>query len=109
MQSFYQTSFLPLPSDERPTLPDLIILDVPQEVGANYSKFGIVLLNDLTGCRVRAFKKECQGDAEDVMLRILQEWLEGRGVPVTWQSLVDTLRKTKLNTFADKVAAEKGL
>ena len=43
------------------------------------------------------------------MLQILQEWLEGRGVPVTWQSLVETLRKMKLNTYADKIAAEKGL
>ena len=94
-------------SDERPTLPDLLLLDVPQSVGGNYSTFGIFLLNDETGCRVRAFKKECQGDAEDVMLRILQEWLEGRGVPVTWQSLDETLRKAKLNSLADKIAAAK--
>ena len=94
-------------SDERPTLPDLLLFDVPQSVGGNYSTFGIFLLNDTTGSRVRAFKKECQGDAEDVMLRILQEWLEGRGVPVTWQSLVETLRKTKLNSLADKIAAAK--
>ena len=54
-----------------------------------------------------ALKKECQGVAEDVILRILQEWLEGKGLPVTWETLVQTLRKTKLSTLADEIQATK--
>ena len=55
-----------------------------------------------------ALKKECQGVAHDVLLRILQEWLEGKGLePVTWETLVQTLRNTKLFTLADSVKAAK--
>ena len=94
-------------SGEQPSLPELLSLKVPQEVGANYSTFGIFLLNDRTGSRIRSFKKECQGDAEDVMLRILEEWLEGKGLPVTWESLVQTLRNIDLSVLADQIQASK--
>ena len=94
-------------SGEQPTLPELLCLKVPQEVGANYSTFGIFLLNDRTGGRIRSFKKECQGDAEDVMLRILEEWLEGKGLPVMWESLVKTLRNIDLSVLADQIQASK--
>ena len=58
---------------------------------------------------MNSIEDECHCKNKRITCKILQEWLEGRGVPVTWQSLVETLRKTKLNTFADKIAAEKGL
>ena len=51
-----------------------------------------------------ALKKECQGVAEDVILRILQEWLEGKGLPVTWETLIQTLRKTGLSTLAEDLS-----
>ena len=41
------------------------------------------------------------------MLRILQEWMEGKGLPVTWESLVRTLRDTNLSTLADEIQASK--
>ena len=92
------------PISSGPTLPELLRLKVPQQVGANYSTFGIILLNDTVGSRVRSFKQACQGDPEDVMLRILQEWLEGKGLlPVTWQTLVKTLRDIELSTLADQI------
>ena len=94
-------------SGERPTLPELLHLRVPQQVGANYSMFGIFLLNDETGSRVRGFKQACLGDPEDVVLRILQEWLEGKGLPLTWESLIKTLRDTGLSTLADHIGAIK--
>ena len=88
-------------------MPELVRLKVPQEVGANYSTFGIILLDDQTGSQVRNFKKECQGNPEDVMLRILQEWLQGNGLAVTWESLVQTLRDTGLSVLADQIQASK--
>ena len=45
------------------------------------------------------------GDPEDVVLRILQEWLEGKGLPVTWESLIQTLRDTDLPTLAEQIEA----
>ena len=82
-------------------------LELPQRVGANYFTFGIFLLNDQTGGRVYAIEDECRGKAERIILRILQEWMEGRGLPVTWESLVQTLRDTKLPNLADQIEAAK--
>ena len=90
-------------SGEQPSLPELLRLKVPQEVDANYSTFGIILLNDRTGSRIQSLKQACLGNPEDVMLRILQEWIEGQGLPVTWESLVQTLRYTGLSELADQI------
>ena len=39
------------------------------------------------GSRLKALKQACLGSPEDTMLSILQEWLQGKGLPVTWESL----------------------
>ena len=97
---------LSISSGERPTLPTLLRLRVPQRVGANYSTFGILLLNDKTGSRVDAIDDECRGKPERIVLGILQEWLEGKGLPLTWESLVQTLRDTGLSFHAGEIAAK---
>ena len=53
-----------------------------------------------------ALKLECQV-VEVVILRILQEWLEGKGLPVTWETLIQTLRDTGLPTLADHIHTAK--
>ena len=63
----------------RPTLPELLRLKVPQEVGAHYTIFGVLLLDDKTGSRVEALKMECLGVPGNITQKILQEWLEGKG------------------------------
>ena len=94
-------------SGERPSLPELLRLKVPQQVGANYSTFGIILLNDRTGSQVESIEEYCLRNPEKITRKILQEWLEGKGVPVTWESLVQTLRDTNLSTLADEIQASK--
>jgi hypothetical protein len=54
---------------------------------------------------VDAIEDECRGKPERIVLRILQEWLEGKGLPVTWESLIQTLRDTDLSVLADKIQA----
>ena len=98
---------LSISSGERPTLPELVRLRVPQQVSGDYSMFGILLLNDLTGSRITTIDNDCCGNSAKIMLRILQEWLEGKGLPLTWESLVQTLRDTGLSTLADEIAAKK--
>ena len=49
------------------------------------------------------FRKECLGKPEDVTLMILQEWLEGKGLPVTWGSLIKALKDAELFTMADQI------
>ena len=87
-----------------PTLPQLLRLKIPQRVGANYSTFGILLLNDTVGSRVDSLEELSNKKPEKIVLRILQEWLEGRGVePVTWETLIKTLRDCDLSALADEV------
>ena len=90
-------------------MPELLHLGVHQQVAANYNyfTFGIFLLNDKTGSRVRGFKQAGLGDPEDLVLRILQEWLEGKGLPVMWESLSQTLRDTDLTVLAEQIETTK--
>ena len=96
-----------LSSGERPSLPELLRLKVDQRVGANYPAFGIFLLNDETGVHINAIEDECRGKADRIVLRILQQWLEGKGLPVSWEVLVKTLRDTKLTVLADEIQGSK--
>ena len=42
-------------------------------------------------------------DPEDIVVSILQEWIAGRGRPLTWETLIKTLRDCDLNPLADEV------
>ena len=41
------------------------------------------------------------------MRKILQEWLQEKGLPVMWESLVQTLRNIDLSVLADQIQASK--
>ena len=76
-------------------------LNIPREIGTSYHEFGIHLLQDDNGVRVSAIEHQYHGAAEDINCHILQEWLQGRGIsPVSWATLVDTLRTIELNELA---------
>ena len=88
-------------------LPELLRLGVPEAVGVNYKRFGIFLLNDTKGSRLASIEDECRGRPEEIMLKILQEWLKGKGLPVSWKTLIKTLRDTGLPTLAEEIRAAK--
>ena len=96
-------------SGEHPTMPQLLHLNIPQQVGTNYSTFGIFLLNDETGSRVDTIENTSHENPERITRKILQEWLQGKGLPPTWESLIQTLRDTGLSTLADKVETDRHL
>lgn len=96
----YVYSFL---SGHPPSLPDLLQLKVPQEVGKHYKTFGILLLKDDTGCLVDAIEGT---SPSNIVISILQKWIAGRGRPRTWQALIDTLKDCELTAFADKIKTE---
>ena len=89
---------MPLPPGT-PTLLQLLSLtdrgvNIAEQIGVNYLKFGIFLLEDSNGVIVKALENEKLKNAEHINLAILQRWLEGKGVkPVTWSNLVTALRK----------------
>ena len=92
---------------ECPNLPDLLQLEIPQVVGVNYENFGVLLLEDTMGSRVDIIVDDCHGMKEKIVRSILKEWLKGRGKPVTWQALIDTLRDCKHTDLADKIRESK--
>ena len=44
-----------------------------------------------------------QGRVEEMTMQVLREWLAGKGVEVSWESLIATLRKSKLKLIADQI------
>ena len=68
-----------------------------------YKMFGTFLLNDITGSHVNAIVTECLGKQERIIIRILEEWLTGKGMPCTWQTLINTLRDCEFNDLADQI------
>ena len=86
-----------------PTLPELLCLKIPQRVGPDYYTFGILLLNDTVGSRVESLEMGCLGKPEKIVQRILREWLLGRGLELTWETLVKTLGNSDLSALADEV------
>lgn len=80
------------------------LLRIPEKVGARYYSFGMCLLKDMSGEKLQKFRGECQGDARAIVRMIWKEWLEGKGVPVTWGALVDVLREIGIYDLADQIA-----
>ena len=71
-------------------------------------RFGILLLDveDPNGMRIRNMERKHKNDAEEINMEVLQEWLKGAGKqPVTWDTLIDVLRDTKLTRLASEIAA----
>ena len=52
---------------------------------------------------IEAMEYECQGKCERIVQKSLSEWLRGKGKPVTWKVLIDTLRDCELSTLADMI------
>ena len=93
----------PATETEKPSLPKLLDLEVIENIGTDYEKFGTFLLKDDKGVLVDAIKHDCLGKTHGITKKILQEWLAGKGEPVTWACLVETLHRCKLNTLADEI------
>ena len=96
--------FLSAPvSGSRPTLPQLLTMDLPLRVGDRFETFGVLLLDDETGDKMAIMREKFMRDPERVTMEVLREWLAGKGVEVSWESLIATLRNSKLKLMADQI------
>ena len=93
----------PVAEKEKPSLPKLYELAVPEKVGAQYAAFGTILLNDDDGSLIEAMEVDCQGKCERIVRKTLTQWIRGRGKPVTWTTLIETLQRCKLNALANHI------
>ena len=91
------------PSLGKPSLLNLLPMKIHERIGANYIEFGTYLLNDETGCRVDALEIECLGKPHRIALKILQDWVRGKGIERSWIALIETLRKCELFPLAEQV------
>ena len=83
-------------------------INIPQEISTKYRQFGILLLEDTNGARVRNMEHKHQRDAEQINMEILEEWVNGKGrQPVSWEILTEVLRDVKLGQLASDIEAVK--
>ena len=79
-------------------------INIPREIGCNYSQFGILLLNDPNGNRVSNIEYKHRGDTVQINTEILREWATGRGKqPVSWETLTEVLHNIGLGTLASEI------
>lgn len=101
----------------KPTLPVLLkypplcskpdCINIPLRIGQAYWQFGILLLWDNTGNIIETIEYECQKNAEKINLKILKKWINGSGLPVTWDTLIEVLRDIELHDLADKIVRHR--
>ena len=83
-------------------------INIPQEIGSNYYYFGLHLLDDPNGTRVRNLELEYRQNAERINTEILREWATGRGKkPVSWETLTTVLRDIELGALASEIEVIK--
>ena len=83
-------------------------INIPEEIGTNYSRFGMYLLDDPNGTRVNNIERKHREDAERINTEILREWATGRGKkPVTWETLTEVLHDIELGALASEIEAVK--
>ena len=115
MCSFAKLQVLCIITVDHPTVRDCIMfqglgkraINIPQEIGSNSYQFGLLLLDDPNGNRVRNIERDCK-EIERINTEILQEWATGRGKkPVTWETLIEVLRDIQLGALASEIEAVK--
>ena len=82
-------------------------INIPQEIGVKYHEFGLLLLEDHNGARIRALALKQMNDAIEINIEII-EWVAGKGKhPVTWKTLTEVLHDIELSTLAEEIEAIK--
>ena len=98
--------------DESPTLPELMCfgskeIDIIEEIGIKYNRFGVSLLQDKTGAKIEAIVTKCRGDVYETNQKVLSRWIRGEGKkPVSWATLATELDKCRLKELAKSIRTE---
>ena len=100
-------------TDESPTLLELQRFpvkgrfeDIVAEIQNDYKHFGIQLLEDSKGVKIKGIETSKLGDPVRITVEILSRWLLGKGrTPVTWRTFVECLRESGLNVPANYIEA----
>ena len=83
-------------------------INIPQEIGVKYRDFGLFLLEDHNGARIRALTHKHMNDSNEINTEIIEEWVAGKGKhPVTWKTLTEVLCDIELGMLAEEIEAVK--
>ena len=83
-------------------------INIPQEIGVKYRDFGLLLLEDHNGARIRALAHKHMDVASEINIEVIEEWVAGKGKhPVNWKILTEVLRDIELSTLAEEIEAIK--
>ena len=69
----------------------------------HYENFGIFLLDDKFGARVKTLAAPHQLNSEPILKAILNDWYERKVQPVTWGVLIVCLKNCDLNALASDI------
>lgn len=76
-------------------------MNIPQQIGTKYFRFGIILLHEIPE-EISAIAARYL-DVEDINLEILRLWIEGKGSPLDWHSLIHALKTIGLDVLASDI------
>ena len=79
------------------------LINIPEQITTKYFKFGVLLLNDRSGARVKAIESRYHEEAEQINYEILRLWVEGKGKPLRWYELINVLKAIGLDTLASEI------
>ena len=83
-------------------------INIPQEISTSFRNFGILLLEDTSGARIRSIVHECRDNPELINMKVLEEWIAGRGKRlVSWDTLIEVLQDIELGALARDIASVK--
>ena len=99
------------PADDIPSLVELHsfpsrrgITNIPEQIGVNYTSFGIALLDDHSGAVVDGIAHKNLKNPKQINTELLQRWRNGEGrKPVNWRALAACLRETGHSVLADDI------
>ena len=85
------------------TLPNGTTLSIISEIGTKYIQLGTLLLRDENGKLMEIIDHD-ERKIHEKVLRVLREWLDGKGLKVTWGTLLKVLKMMELNSLAENIA-----
>ena len=78
-------------------------IKVSGQIGTKYKDFGLQLLNDESGQIVMGIIQEKHENAEEINYEILRQWINGKGKPHSWETLIKVLEDCELGTLAQEI------
>ena len=79
------------------------VINIPEMIGAHYNSFGTFLLQDKTGNLMNSIETQLQRDSVEINKKVLRMWMEGKGEPIKWETLVKVLGDIDLNELAREI------